>query len=285
MTRPLRFEFPGALYHVTSRGDRRQMIYRDAYDRANWLGLLGQACDRYNFLVHSFCQMGNHYHLLVETVEANLAQGMRHLNGTYTQYFNRRHHLVGHLFQGRYNAIVVDKEDYLLAVARYTVLNPIRAGIVSSLDEWGWSSHPYLMGQKTALPWMTIDWFLSLFHADRKAAISAYQEFVMAGRDLANPLKKTKHRAVLGSPMFYAPCEGLVPRPMLVEIARVQRRALALPLAVYQEKYVDRNEAMARAYLSTAYTMVQIGQHFGVAYRTVSRAVQQFEQKLKAISS
>jgi putative transposase len=285
MTRPLRFQFAGALYHVTSRGDRRQFIYRDAYDRSNWLTLLGQTCDRYNFLVHSFCQMGNHYHLLVETVEANLAQGMRHLNGVYTQYFNRRHHLVGHLFQGRYNAIVVEKEDYLLAVARYTVLNPLRAKIVSSLDDWEWSSYPYLIGRKAAPTWMTIDWFLSLLDADKNAAISAYCQFLMAGRGLENPLKKTRHRVLLGNPSLRMPIEEFGPRYSLIEIARVQRRALALPLAVYQESYVDRDEAMARAYLSTAYTMLQIGQHFGVAYRTVSRAVHQFEQKSKAGAS
>jgi putative transposase len=285
MTRPLRFEFAGALYHVTSRGDQRQMIYRDSYDRSNWLTLLGQTCDRYNFLVHSFCQMGNHYHLLVETVEPNLAKGMRHLNGTYTQYFNRRHRSVGHLFQGRYNAIVVEKKDYLLAVARYVVLNPLRAEIVVSLDEWAWSSYPYLIGQKTAPSWMKVDWLLSLFHADRKSAIHAYSEFVMAGRNLANPLKQAKHRTVLGDPLSCVPSQNLVSGRSLAEIARVQRRALALPLAAYQENYVTRDEAMARAYLSTAFTMAQIGKHFGVGYKTVSRAVRDFEKKSKADSS
>jgi putative transposase len=279
MTRPIRFQFAGALYHVTSRGDRRQSIYRDAFDRLNWLVLLGKTCDRYNFLVHSFCQMGNHYHLLVETVDGNLAQGMRHLNGTYTQYFNRRHHLVGHLFQGRYHAIVVEKDDYLLAVARYTVLNPLRAKIVASLDEWEWSSYPYIIGQKAALPWMTIDWLLSLFHADRKAAVDVYSQFVAAGLHLDNPLKKTRHRAVLGNPLLGVPRNTAGSGKSLAEIARVQRRALALSLDDYQQKYADRDEAMARAYLSTAYTMVEIGAHFGVAYRTVSRAVHAFEAR------
>lgn len=284
MTRPLRLQFAGALYHVSSRGDRRKMIYRDEFDRLNWLEILGQSCERYNFLVHSFCQMGNHYHLLVETVEANLAQGMRHLNGAYTQYFNRRHRLAGHLFQGRYNAIVVEKEEYLLAVARYTILNPLRSHVVASLDDWEWSSYPYITGQKTALPWMTIDWLLSLFHSDRTSAVEAYCQFIVAGRELGNPLKCTKHRAILGFPTFGVPSEDPNVCGALAEIARVQRRALALPLDAYQTKYLDRNEAMARAYMSTAYTMAQIGKHFGVAYRTVSRAVQEFEKKSKIVS-
>lgn len=284
MTRPLRLQFAGALYHVTSRGDRRKMIYRDEFDRLNWQEILGQSCDRYNFLVHSFCQMGNHYHLLVETVEANLAQGMRHLNGTYTQYFNRRHRLVGHLFQGRYNAIVVEKEEYLLAVARYTILNPLRAHVVASLDDWDWSSYPYITGRKTALPWMTIDWLLSLFHSDRASAVEACCEFILAGRNLGNPLKNTKHQAILGMSTFGVRSEDPNSDGSLAEIARVQRRALALPLDAYQSKYQDRNEAMARAYLSTAYTMAQIGKHFGVAYRTVSRAVQEFEKKSQIVS-
>jgi len=283
MTRPLRLQFAGALYHVTSRGDRRKTIYRDEFDRVNWLEILGQSCDRYNFLIHSFCQMGNHYHLLVETPEPNLAQGMRHLNGTYTQYFNRRHHLVGHLFQGRYNAIVVEKEDYLLAVARYTVLNPLRAQIVASLDEWDWSSYPYLVGRKEARPWMTADWLLGMFHSDRSCAVEAYCQYVQSGRGLENPLKKTRHQTVLGILTTSVPSEAPNKAGSLVEIARVQRRALALPLEAYREKYSDRNEAMARAYLSTAYTMAQIGKYFGVAYRTVSRAVQEFEKKSNAI--
>ena len=109
MVRPLRLEYAGALYHVTSRGDRREEIYRDDSDRRQWLEVLGSVCDRFNWVVHAYCQMTNHYHLLVETVDGNLSRGMRQLNGYYTQCFNRRHGLVGHLYQGRYKAILVQK--------------------------------------------------------------------------------------------------------------------------------------------------------------------------------
>ncbi|WP_229259688.1 transposase [Duganella aceris] len=118
MTRPLRLEFPGALYHVTSRGDHSEAIYRDETDRLIWLDIMRRVCKRFNFVIHAFCQMTNHYHVLIETVEGNLSQGMRQLNGLYTQHFNRRHHLVGHLFQGRYKAILIQKERHLLELSR-----------------------------------------------------------------------------------------------------------------------------------------------------------------------
>lgn len=130
MTRPLRLEYPGALYHVTARGDRRGTIFADIRDREAWLEVLRMVCTRCHFVVHAYCQMTNHYHLMVETVEGNLSQGMRQLNGIYTQQVNRRHGLVGHVLQGRYHAILVQKEAYLLALARYIVLNPVRAGMV-----------------------------------------------------------------------------------------------------------------------------------------------------------
>jgi len=136
MARPLRLEFAGALYHVTSRGDRREDIYLDDDDRAAWLAVIGDVCARFNWIVHAYCQMTNHYHLLVETVDGNLSKGMRQLNGVYTQRFNRRHGMVGHLFQGRYKAILIQKDTYLLELTRYVVLNPLRARIVSRLEDW-----------------------------------------------------------------------------------------------------------------------------------------------------
>jgi REP element-mobilizing transposase RayT len=135
MTRPLRLEFSNALYHVTSRGDRREDIFLSDDDRNDWLEVLGNVCTRFNWVVHAFCQMTNHYHLLVETVDGNLSGGMRQMNGEYTQRFNRRHSLVGHLFQGRYKAILVQKEAYLLELTRYVVLNPLRANMMESLEK------------------------------------------------------------------------------------------------------------------------------------------------------
>ena len=135
MARPLRLEFAGALYHVTSRGDRLEDIYNSDEDREAFLEVLAEVCARYNWKCHAYCLMSNHYHLLVETPDANLSKGMRHLNGVYTQRFNREHKEAGHLFQGRYKAILVDKKNYLLELARYIVLNPVRAEMVRVAED------------------------------------------------------------------------------------------------------------------------------------------------------
>ena len=145
MARPLRLEFAGAVHHVTSRGDRREDIFLDDDDRQAWLSVLGQVCDRFNWVVHAYCLMSNHYHLLVETVEGNLSAGMRQLNGLYTQRFNRRHGMVGHLFQGRYKAILIQKEAHLLELSRYVVLNPVRASMVATPEAWPWSSYTFCL--------------------------------------------------------------------------------------------------------------------------------------------
>lgn len=129
MARPLRIEFPGAVYHVTSRGHAKQVIFLDVRDYADFLEVLCFVVKRFNWILHAYCLMSNHYHLLIETPDGNLSRGMRQLNGIYTQQFNRRHSRVGHVLQGRYKAILVDKENYLLELCRYIVLNPVRAGI------------------------------------------------------------------------------------------------------------------------------------------------------------
>ena len=280
MTRPLRLEYPGALYHVTSRGDRQEAIYLDAFDRIAWLSVLGTACKRCNFLVHSFCQMDNHFHLLVETPDGNLSDGMRLLNASYTQYFNRRHRVVGHLFQGRYKAILVQKESHVLELIRYIVLNPVRANPVLTPDEWEWSSHHHVLGRKSSPGWLATDEVLKCFGADRDRAIEAYCRFVLDGQGVPSPLTAVEHQFILGDREFIEEHRHLGQPDSLPEIARPQRRPLARTLAEYQATIADRDQAMAHAYASTAYSMAQIGKHFGVSYRTVSRAVQQFEGKL-----
>ena len=280
MTRPLRLEFAGALYHVTARGDRRKAIYRDDTDRTAWLHVLGMVCQRHCFVVHGFCQMTNHYHLLLETAEANLSQGMRQLNGIYSQRFNRRHCLVGHLFQGRYKTILVQKENYLLALIRYIVLNPIRARMVSSPAAWHWSSHHYYIGEAAPPCWLETDWLLRQFGAKRNDAVAAYCRFVLAGIGAPSPLAHIRHQVLLGSEEFVAAQQQSQRSSELRETVMAERRAVALPLATYRSTYANRDEAMARAYLSTAYTMPQIAVAFGVSTRTVSRALCAFENSI-----
>mgnify|MGYP003575963011 CR=1 FL=1 len=278
MTRPLRIEFPGALYHVTSRGNRRNAIYRDEIDRRIWLDVLALMCERHHCVIHSFCQMTNHYHLLIETVEANLSQGMRQLNGLYTQQFNRRHHLAGHLFQGRYKAVLVQRGSYLLEVSRYIVLNPIRAKMVPSLDNWQWSSYRHFVSDENPPSWLARDWLLSQFGTTRVGAVSAYQAFILAGVGKASPLAATRHRVLLGDDAFVSAHQQSQQPEELRETARVERCAVTLPLTEYRLRYADRNEAMARAYLSAAFTMPQIAQAFSVSTKTVSRAVAAFDK-------
>ncbi|HHT9135604.1 MAG TPA: transposase, partial [Candidatus Avalokitesvara rifleensis] len=155
MARPLRLQYPGALYHITARGNERKAIFRSDEDREGFLVILAQAVDRYRLILHAYVLMGNHYHLLVETREANLSLALRHLNGLYTTYFNHIHRRVGHLFQGRYKAILVEKESYLLELSRYIHLNPVRAQVASQLQSFVWSSYLDYVGRRRAPKWLT----------------------------------------------------------------------------------------------------------------------------------
>lgn len=277
MSRPLRLELAGGLYHVTARGDGREDIYLSEADRLAWLEVLGQVCKRFNWVCHAWCQMTNHYHLLVETPEANLAQGMRQLNGVYTQRLNRAHGRVGHVFQGRYKAILVERDSYLLELARYVVLNPLRAGMVRRLETWPWSSYLAMCGQAPVPVWLQTDWILAQFGRQRASAIRKYVEFVHEGARLPSVWTQLQGQIYLGSETFVKKMQAQIEkRPSLNEIPRVQRRTLTQPLAEFERRY-DRNEAMARAYLSGQHTMAAIAEHFGVHYSTVSRSVASHE--------
>jgi hypothetical protein len=221
--------------------------------------------------------MTNHYHLLLETVDGNLSRGMRQLNGLYTQRFNQSHGLVGHLFQGRYKAILVQKENYLLELSRYVVLNPLRANMVASLDDWRWSSYPIVAGKKKSPPWLDADWILSQFGTQRDEANTSYRKFVMDGKGLPSALQHTRHQLVLGDDAFVERHRQAKESETLREMSKAHRKTVALTLNEYQMRHPIKDEAMAQAYLSGAYTMAEIGQFFGVHYMTVSRAVRKFE--------
>lgn len=277
MTRPLRIEFPGALYHVTARGDQLNAIYRDDTDRYIWLEVLGLICARFHLVIHAYCQMTNHFHLMMETTEGNLAQCMRQLNGIYSQRVNRRHDLVGHVFQGRYKAVLVQKEAHLLELARYIVLNPVRAGMVASVAEWHWSSHHFMLDPAGKPDWLDRQWLLGQFGPGQDEAVERYLQFVAAGADAQSPLLGMQYQLVLGDDEFASRHRRGQQGAALVEVAKTQRRIAAMTLSEYQTTFAERDEAMARAYFSTAFTMAAIGTHFGVSYKTVSRAVTRFE--------
>ena len=279
MARPLRLEFAGALYHVTSRGDRREDIFHDDIDRTLWLATLAQCCERFNWAVHAWCQMSNHYHVVIETAEGNLSAGMRQLNGVYTQTYNRRHGRVGHVFQGRYKAILVDRDSYLLELLRYVVLNPVRAGMVESPSAWPWSSYAATVGKEAVPPWLNVDWSLAQFGAQRVRRVrqvARYVEFVAQGAGRPGVWQGLKGQVFLGTDAFAEAMQHRLEQDGKHgsrEIPRVQRRALAKSLNYYRDTFEDRKQGMAAAYATGDYTLKQVADAFEVHSATVSRAV------------
>ena len=213
MARPLRLEFTNALYHVTARGNAQQDIYLADHDRMLFLNVLAETIGRFRWICHAYCLMDNHYHLLIETPEPNLSRGMRQLNGVYTQRFNREHGRVGHVFQGRFKAILVEHDAYLLELARYIVLNPLRAKMSRSITQHRWSSYLATAGQAERPAWLTTDWVLSQFAKGKAVAQRRYVEFVLAGKNLPSPWPKLKGQTLLGSDRFIEKMRPLLEGP------------------------------------------------------------------------
>lgn len=280
MARPLRIELADGFYHVTARGNAQDDIYLDDEDRLSWLVLLGSVCRRFNWRCHAYCLMTNHYHIVIQTLSANLSQGMRQLNGVYTQNFNRRHRRTGHVFQGRYKAILVQKDAYLLELVRYVVLNPVRAGIVSSAQEWPWSSYAATVNQSPRPEWLHTQWILKQLHADKSQAIRSYRDFVQSGTGLPAIWESLKQQIYLGDENFIRKMQNKIDldgMPQIKEIPRAQHRPPAKPLSHFTEKFPDARLGMQNAYKTGDYTMQQIAIAFKVHYSTVSRAVKQGE--------
>ncbi|HET7587680.1 MAG TPA: transposase [Gammaproteobacteria bacterium] len=202
MARPLRIEFPGAVYHLTARGNARQDIVIDDTDRARFVDLLAREVAQQRWQCYAWCLMDNHYHLLIETPEGHLVSGMRRLNQVYTQQFNRRHGRVGHVLQGRYKSILVDKQRYLLELCRYVVLNPVRAGMTRSAREWRWSSYRATAGLAETPEWLNVDWVLGQFGRRRSAAKAAYRQFVQEGTKAPTPWHELHGQIWLGDEQF-----------------------------------------------------------------------------------
>jgi REP element-mobilizing transposase RayT len=275
MSRPLRIEFPDALYHVTSRGDRREDIFEDDEDRRSFLKTLGQVVDQFNWLCYAWCLMGDHYHLLIQTPEGNLSKGMRQLNGVFTQACNRRHGRAGHLFQGRFKAILVDSDAYLLELARYIVLNPVRAGMVARAERWPWSSYRASVGLVPAEAFLCVDGLLAQFARRRSVAQRRYAQFVTEGLQASSPWRNLKAQVFLGDERFVEQMQKRAGRRQRRDgqIPQVQRRPRPASLARIEKEAASRNEAIVRAHASGAYSYQQIGAHFGIHFTTVGRIV------------
>jgi REP element-mobilizing transposase RayT len=212
MARPLRIEYPGALYHVISRGNARGMIVRDDADRRKRLDWLRRTVETYGWQLHAFALMGNHEHLFLQTPDANLAAGMQYLNGSYTGYFNRRHRRSGHLFQGRYRGHLVEEEGYFLKVSRYIHLNPVRAGLAARPEAWPWSSYAGYRRASRTLPWVTYRSVLGEFALSESVARRAYVRFVRAAMDgeAGSPFASAAGGLLVGSAAFVARINALL---------------------------------------------------------------------------
>ena len=217
MARSLRLEFVGALYHLTGRGNARQKIFLDEEDRHRFLEFLGKEVEQQGWLLYAYCLMDNHYHLLLETPEPNRVAGRRRLNGVYTQAFNRRHRRVGHLLQGRYKAILVDRDAYLLELCRYVVLNPVRAKAVKQPAQWPWSSYAATAGRASAPPWLALKAVQALF-----ASRAAYERFVAQGAGQESPWVQLRGQIYLGGEEFLKRLERRWPERPVRGVARSQ---------------------------------------------------------------
>lgn len=204
MARPLRITYPGAYYHVTTRGNERGDVYKSQRDREKFLSYLESASERYGAVIHAYCLMRNHYHLLVETPHGNLSEIMQHINGAYTTYFNVKRKRAGHLFQGRFKAILIEADEYAAELSRYIHLNPVRAGAASKPEDYRWSSYCAYTGKATKPNWLNTGFILGCFADNMAAAHGKYQIFVddMVGKELESPLQKTFGSAILGTEKF-----------------------------------------------------------------------------------
>ena len=273
MARPLRIEFPGALYHVTSRGNARAPIFIDDVDRRFFLDRLGDVVESHHWICHSYCLMTNHYHVLVETPEANLSRGMRKLNGQYSQRFNRRHERVGHVLQGRFTGLVVERESHLLELARYVVLNPVRAGMVVAAEDYPWSSLRATAGLSAVPSWLTPRELVARF-----GSRSRYLEFVREGVGAGSPWT-ARRGALVGSEEFVERLAGRLDLkaaelefPRKERLAHRERLEALFPPAVARDRAL-RNDRIRELTGSGRYTAAEIGRHLALHYSTVSRIV------------
>src|SRR6266576_3422054 len=272
MARPLRLEFPGAIYHVTSRGNARHRVFFTDADRELLLSILSGVVSRYGWICHAYCLMANHYHLLVETPKANLSIGMRQLNGIYSQSFNRWHKRVGHLFQGWFKAILVERESHLLELCRYIVLNPVRVKGSAKASTWKWSSYRATAGLASVPEFLRTDWILEQFGKSRLRAQQQYREFVRDGL-ASRPWDDLKGQIDLGSEACVE--KHASGKKDIKEIARGQLRAAKPSL----EQILGRRgeKGIGEAY-EHGYRLNEIASHLGVHYATVSRRLKWIEQ-------
>ncbi|HXV34486.1 MAG TPA: transposase [Gaiellaceae bacterium] len=265
MARSLRHEHPGAVYHVTSRGNGRGAIFLDRADETSFFETLTRVVRSTGWVCHAYCLMPNHFHLLLETPKPNLARGMQRLNSTFAQRFNRRHARIGHVLQGRYHAVLIEKEPHLLEVCRYVVLNPVRARLCSSPATWAASSYRATAGHSPSPAFLTVDWLLEQIGGSGRRARERYRAFVAEGVD-RHPLADVRGQIYLGSEEFARTLSA--PNERIEEVPRAQWQ----PVRHRLDELLGGGgrESIAVAFRE-GYTLREIADHLGVHVATVSR--------------
>lgn len=282
MARPLRIEFEGALYHLTSRGNNRAEIFFTDTDRKAFLELLGEVVERFSWLCHAYCQMTNHYHLIIETPNANLSRGMRHINGVYTQRINKLSKRSGHLLQGRFKSILVEKDSHLLELARYVVLNPVRAKMVRSAKDWRWSSYRATAGMTESPEFLTTDWLLAQFDRNTSKAQRAYRRFVGQGRDV-EIWDELRHGCLLSTETFETQIAPLLSEQRsVIDFPRSQRlagRPSLQGLFAHVPNKAARDAKIHEAMRVHEYTLKELSEHLGLHYSTLSLIAKRESEK------
>jgi len=291
MARPLRIEFEGAVYHITSRGNEKRAIYRDDGDRLVFFKTLDNVVKKFNWLIHAYCLMENHYHLAVETIDATLSKGMRQLNGMYTQAFNKKHNRVGHLYQGRYKSILIQKDSHLLEACRYIVLNPIRAGIVTAPEGYRWSSYNAMTGRGKPESFLTTDWILSEFGANRRLAEKQYKDFIMAGIGKKDRYEISKHALVYGDDNFIDSIKNHINgKGDLREIVKKERytgRPKIQDIIGNNVKTEDkdkgaRNKKVIDLIYNWGYSQKEVADNLNLHYSSISKILHRGKEQAKA---
>ncbi len=294
MARPLRISYPGAFYHVTSRGNERKAVFKSSGDREKFLEYLSTASLRYDARVHAYCLMDNHYHLLLQTPSANLPEIMHHINGAYTTYFNFKRDRAGHLFQGRYKAILVEIDGYAKELSRYVHLNPVRAKIVHAPEEYPWSSYRDYIGMRRPLDWLYRDFILGCFDAEVSKAQDRYRDFVTALVDqaYASPMEAVLGSALLGGADFISFIKKNYlsrrkPDKDLPALKQLEDRVSVKTICAEVEAAFSGQKRLARSiqiYLCQKYArrkLKDIGAHFGIRESGVCQAVRRVAERMK----
>lgn len=274
MSRRPRLQFAGAVYHVMARGNRKSTIFHDDEDRRQFLQILGAAAALYDLLIRAMCLMGNHYHLVLETPACNLSDGMHYINGVFAQRSNRRHRQTGHVFEGPFRSLVIQRESYLMRAARYVVRNPVRAGLVAHVSDWPWSSYRATAGLEPAPSWLHVDWIRGAFNAPSLAeARQRYVNYVNTSAESQRPI--ALNAVVLGTKQFGKRLLDVLgtdqpnsPAPPVVRT--LYRPTLSELFDGVQASGASRDRLIQRARVEHGYRFADIARFLGIDRSTAS---------------